>query len=287
MANILAIGIATIDIINQVEHYPAEDEELRTLSQQQVRGGNATNTLVVLSQFGHTCDWTGILVDEPDAEIIKHDLDQAKVSYQHCLHLATGKMPTSYIAVSAKTGSRTIIHHRDCPELPYSHFKTLDLSHYDWLHFEGRNIEELTAMLRWVKQQYPTLPCSLEIEKPRDNIESLFDFADVLMFSQPYAQSKGHETASSLLNSINTEAIATCTWGTSGAWLKSQGTLYHSPAFPPEQVVDTLGAGDTFNAALINALVSQQPVNVALDAACHLAGHKCGQTGFSHLVTSP
>lgn len=32
------------------------------------------------------------------------------------------------------------------------------------------------------------------------------------------------------------------------------GELVHSDAFPPETLVDTLGAGDTFNAAVIFAL---------------------------------
>ncbi|MDO7667563.1 MAG: PfkB family carbohydrate kinase, partial [Pseudomonadota bacterium] len=74
MAKILAIGIATLDIINTVESYPDEDSEQRALSQHQTRGGNATNTLTVLSQLGHHCTWAGVLIDEPDSQVIQHDL---------------------------------------------------------------------------------------------------------------------------------------------------------------------------------------------------------------------
>jgi ketohexokinase len=49
------VGIATLDIINVVDTYPAENSEVRALSQQKVRGGNATNSLVVLSQLGYQC----------------------------------------------------------------------------------------------------------------------------------------------------------------------------------------------------------------------------------------
>jgi ketohexokinase len=59
--------------------------------------------------------------------------------------------------------------------------------------------------------------------------------------------------------------------------------VLHSAAFPPEQVVDTLGAGDTFNAGLISALVSGLSADLALEQACRLAGCKCGQTGFANL----
>ncbi|MTI63197.1 PfkB family carbohydrate kinase [Methylophaga sp.] len=283
MARILGIGIATIDIINHVSHYPAEDEEMRALSQQQVRGGNATNTLVVLSQLQHDCHWCGVLINEADSAIVEQDLQRYHIKYQHCQRFNQGKMPTSYITLSEATGSRSIVHYRDCPELPFAHFSQLDLSGFDWLHFEGRNIDELSQMLQWVKLNYPALRCSLEVEKPREGIETLFDLADVLMFSRPYAESRGFQRADDFLHSLSYQALMTCTWGNHGAWLKQDGIVSHSPSFPPPRVVDTLGAGDTFNAGLISALVNGQPARAALEQACRLAGHKCGQAGFANL----
>ena len=53
MARILGIGIATLDVINIVDEYPREDDEIRANGQRIARGGNVTNTLVVLSQLGH------------------------------------------------------------------------------------------------------------------------------------------------------------------------------------------------------------------------------------------
>ena len=60
MAHVLAVGVATLDIINEVESYPPEDGEVRALAQAIRRGGNASNTLVVLSQLGHSCEWAGV-----------------------------------------------------------------------------------------------------------------------------------------------------------------------------------------------------------------------------------
>ncbi len=283
MARILTVGIATLDIINQVAAYPAEDCEIRALSQQKRRGGNASNTAVVLSQLCHQVDFVGVLIDEPDLAVVLADLATYQVGYQYCQQLKTGKMPTSYITLSEATGSRSIVHYRDCPELSFAHFSQLDLSGFDWLHFEGRNIDALSQMLQWVKLNYPALRCSLEVEKPRQGIESLFDLAEVLMFSRPYAQSRGFQRADDFLDSLNHQAIMTCSWGHHGAWLKQDGIVSHRPALPPPRVVDTLGAGDTFNAGLISALVNGQPVQDALEQACYLAGHKCGQTGFANL----
>jgi len=284
MANILAIGIATLDIINTVESYPDEDSEQRALSQHQTRGGNATNTLTVLSQLDHHCAWGGVLIDEPDSQVIQRDLCSHHIDFSACKQLTSGKMPTSYITLNQQTGSRTIVHYRDCPEFSFEDFKKIDLTKFDWVHFEGRNVAETRLMLLHLRNHHPDLPCSMEIEKPRPDIELLFELPTVLLFSQHYAQARGFADAISLLCSLNSTVIASCAWGKQGAWaINQQQTIFHSPAFPPAQVIDTLGAGDTFNAGLIHSLVNHSELQFALTYACRLAGHKCGQVGFNHL----
>ena len=284
MATILAIGIATLDIINTVDSYPDEDSELRAIAQTQTRGGNATNTLTVLSQLGHQCHWGGVLIDEADSQFILDDLASSNINISACKRLPNGKMPTSYITLSQQTGSRSIVHHRDCPEYSFDDFKLIDLTQFDWIHFEGRNIDDTLLMLQHLKQYYPNTPCSIEIEKPRSDIEQLFEHASILMFSQHYAQAKGFETATDLLNSLANNISATCTRGEQGAWAVDKNGIHHSKVTIPTKIIDTLGAGDTFNAALIHSLVNNNELQYALDNACKLASHKCGQQGFSNLT---
>lgn len=288
MARILAIGIATLDIINLVTTYPAEDSEIRALGQRVTRGGNATNTLVVLSQLGHTCSWGGVLADDNDVATILADLEAYRIDLCHCRRVPGGKNPTSYILLSQATGSRSIVHYRDLPEYDFEQFAGIDLTQFDWLHFEGRNIDATLEMLRYARRQAPDLALSVEIEKPRPGVERLYTEPDMLMFSRAFALAGGFRDAAALFSAVRPQAPCAdlvCSWGEAGAQaLDRTGVLLTSPAFPPPQLLDTLGAGDTFNAGLIDARVRGIPLPQALEAACRLAGRKCGRQGLGGLA---
>lgn len=286
MAHILATGIATLDIVNTLDGYPAEDAEVRARAQRVSRGGNATNTLVVLSQLGQRTSWAGVWVEEPDARHIRADLEHHGVDMRHCRQLESGKVPTSYITLNARNGSRTIVHYRDLPEFSADDFARVDLAAFDWLHFEGRNVLETAAMLEYARASAPHLPRSLEVEKPRPGIEALFPLADVLLFSPVYARSRA-DGPEALLRAIHGEhrhADLFCTAGAAGAVaLERNGTLHRSRAFPPARVVDTLAAGDAFNAAVIDGYLRRFPVDSLLGRACRVAGLKVGQEGLRDL----
>ena len=287
MARILAVGIATLDVITLVERYPDEDAEVRALARRLARGGNATNTLVVLSQLGHACAWAGVLGGRDGGRFILDDLARHGVDTGACRVLEDASPPTSSITLSRATGSRTIIHYRDLPEYRFEDFRSVDLAALAWVHFEGRHVPETHRMLERVRRARPDVRVSLEIEKPRPDIEALFPLADVLLFSRYYARAAGHPEPVSLLRTVRATvpaAVLVCAWGEAGATaLSPQGETVASPAFPPPRVVDTVGAGDVFNAACIDGLIDHRPLAEILADACRLAGAKCGCVGLDNL----
>jgi ketohexokinase len=286
--HILGIGVATLDLIFTLQEFPREDEEIRAVDLRVARGGNVTNTLAVLTQFGHRCDWAGVLADEPRSEIIRADLDRHGVSFEATAVVAPGQAPTSCVLLGAASGSRTIIHHRKLREFDDRDFMRIDVRPYDWVHFEGRNADATEAMLLRVRAEAPGAICSLEAEKSRPRIERLFSLADVLLFSRAFAAKMGYTDARSFLRAARTlapRAALFCGWGFEGAYaLAPEGEECFSPAAPPPVIRDTLGAGDVFNAGIIDALARRQSVMTALSAATLLAGRKCAQPGFDGLA---
>jgi ketohexokinase len=143
-------------------------------------------------------------------------------------------------------------------------------------------------MLKLSRQKCADQTISLEVEKERDNIDSLFSLADILIFSKHFVQGRGYLNADNFLNDMAKtypDMIMVCPWGEHGAWAQDQlGNKHHKPASASNKVIDTLGAGDTFNAGLIDALCSGLNISESLQIACKLAGKKVGQQGLDHLT---
>lgn len=288
MAEILAIGVVTVDLVQVVDHYPDEDSEQRACEQFYWRGGNASNSLVVLSQLGHRCQLFATLADDKAALSICDDLQQHAVDYSICPVIKETISPTSHILINAQTGTRTIVHYRDLPELRDSDMSSLSVSKKDWLHIEGRNVAVTYSWLSQLHASADSLPIiSLEIEKPREGIESLFPYADHLLFGRHYVEQLGYtdpvlflrEQAKSLL-----EKHLVCAWGSQGAYGMNEGKVFHVPALKLGDVIDSRAAGDVFNAAYIDAQIKGLSATDSLQQACQLAGRKCQQYGLSNLL---
>jgi ketohexokinase len=288
--NILGVGVATLDIIDSLAEFPQEDTEQRALARRTQVGGNAVNSLMVLRQLGHACSWAGTLAADSAAELIIAALDANGIDIRWARRHAGGSSPVSHILHSRRTASRTIVHYRDLPEFEAQDFAAIDLSAYDWLHFEGRYVSDCERMLRLAREKRPAARISLEVEKPREGIEALFPLADVLIFSRAYARAQGLAEAPELFARVRARgapALLFAAWAEAGGWLDDgESSPHRQPARPPQRLVDTLGAGDVFNAGLIHALLEGEDPRRALALAVELAGRKCGRQGLDGLLES-
>jgi ketohexokinase len=281
---ILLVGTATLDLVFGLDHHPGEDEEMRAQFLRICRGGNAANTAVVLAGLGHAPDFLGVLADAQETVVIEQDFSAHGVGFCHC-PLLEGQPPTSSIYISGS--SRSIVHYRDLSELDATHFTSLDLKAYGWVHFEGRNVEQLGKMLAYARSGFPGLPISLELEKSRDGILDFLTYADLLICSRGFARHHGFDAPQPFLHWMQgraPNANVVAAWGEAGAYaIGGSAEVCHAPAMLLTQARDTLGAGDTFNAGIIDALSGGLPLQSALAQACELAGKKCGVEGFDNL----
>ena len=291
----LCVGLACLDVINVCPRYPDEDEDLRAVSQEYRRGGNAANTACVLTQLpGVGASLLGTMPSSGwETDIIEKDLHDHSVDLQHCVRHDNCRLPTSFVVLSQATGSCTIVHYRKLDELRLEEFISCPLDNFSWIHFEGRNLDNI-KMLRHVDDYRLANPSrcvrtSVEVEKRRPQLYPLMRLADVVFVSKEVAQSLGHHTAKDAVLNLKSrcrpDASLICAWGADGADAFSAATGHlHCSAFPPPVLVDTLAAGDTFIAGVLFALSKGESLSRALQLGCWLAGCKCGQMGTTGLL---
>lgn len=288
MARILGIGNAVLDVILNVDHHPKENQEIRASDKHVATGGNVNNSLYILNQLGHNTAICSTVAADSEAKMLLNDLKDRNINTEHIQKFIKGRTPTSYINLNNANGSRTIVHYRDLPEVSFDFFAKIEIEEYDWLHFEGRNMEQLPGMINIAKTFLTHQPISLEVEKPRPGIEAVFESVNLIIFSHHYATAKGFKDGNSLLESLDLPNVnLVCTWGEQGAWYKPiNGDIGHIAAIKLHKVIDTLGAGDTFNAGVIHALAEKQLLDSAVSFANTLAAQKCQQHGLDNVQDS-
>ncbi|XP_033001165.1 ketohexokinase isoform X3 [Lacerta agilis] len=254
---VLCVGLVCLDIISVVERYPAEDSDTR----------------FIVSDFG-----------------------RCNVDVSHLVRHSRGEMPCACCLVNCQNGSRTVtLYDTNLPEVTAADFEQVNLSRYKWIHWEGRNASEQVKMIQRVEAHNRTCPpsdrvtTSVEVEKTRPELYQLFSYGDVVFVSKDVAKAWGFYSAAEAVQGLRRHlkpgATLVCAWAEEGAdAIGPDGVLVHSDAFPPEVVVDTLGAGDTFNAAVILALSRGRPLAEAITYGCQVAGRKCGVHGYDGIV---
>lgn len=287
MAKILGIGNCVLDIILTTETYPTQDSEVRALNRITQTGGNVANTLYALTQLHHETAICCTLATDEDGKQLTKGLQKNGIQTDFTQKFIQGSTPTSYITINQTNGSRTIIHHRDLPEISFEFFAKIEIEDFDWLHFEGRNLEHLPGMLNIAKTFLSYQPISLEVEKDRPGIDQVMPQANVIFFSHHFAKQRGFNNAPDCLKAmrlIAPQSQLICTWGADGAWFSAPNqTIQHQPA-QKIRAIDSLGAGDVFNAGVIHALVNGQTLAQAVKDGSDLATRKCQQKGLHDLL---
>ena len=209
---LLIVGGVYVDVLLEVEEYPEEDSACRMLSCTRKRGGNAGTNAVVLAQLVGTqglVSWVGVSpgADDADGAFAVGELKGAGVHTAWREEVAGAGQPTSYITLSRKTGTRTIVSTRNgMRELSPAHFAaTLETAAaakppLGWIHLECRELPAVAQMAAAARAGAAARSAvfSVEVEKPYLALAELVPLlcaCDLVILSREFLerQMHGHE----------------------------------------------------------------------------------------------
>ncbi|MFH1624080.1 MAG: carbohydrate kinase family protein, partial [Pseudomonadota bacterium] len=274
-----AIGAVNVDLVARVNRFPSADEEVTIDDLEILHGGSAANVAVGISRLGHSSGFVGVVGSDQFGDILIEELKKENVDTSHLIRMR-GTSGVVFAAVNP-LGERILYASRgvssgfDRSLIPVDYIRESRFLHLTSVIGEkATDALEFASRIAYDSNVKVTLdPGSILAEKGANALSGILRNCYIIMPSQVEANMltglKGEKAGKKLLE-YGPEAVI-ITQGSKGCLLITKDSTKSIPALK-RKVVDTTGAGDSFAAGLIGALLE----NKGLEEA----------TGFATLVAS-
>lgn len=287
--HIVGLGLATLDYIAGLDHFPKPDEKCRTKNFCISGGGNCANTLAALSRLKCSTTLLSCIGDDSFGQQILDSLDQEHINTDHILRKST-QSPFSYIISDYTNHTRTSLDTRESDEDLLIPIPDDVLDDCDFVFLDGSFTKSAIALAQRATAQ--NIPIMLELENPRYTSVTLLNQATIVVASKDYIL-QNHKNSLDPIKSGMQELLdagpqlVIATMGEDGAIAMGDSHIQQVPAYPVKSI-DTTGAGDAFNAGFIFGCLNRWSVNSTLRFASLIAGRCCkhpgARTGLPHLA---
>lgn len=291
--DIFGIGVAAVDDLVYVKHYPEPDEKMAMTMTRRQGGGLTATALIAASRQGAKTIYGGRLGDDELSRFTYDEFEREGVDTSIIQHTPGSKPFHAIIIVDISSGSRTIIYNGEgvaepdlsaIPEDIIVNSRVLFIDHFayhvgtyaaDIAHshaipvvadIENSAIADLYGYLRKIDHLIVNVKFASEVTGISNDVEQM-----VRALTYPE------------------RAACIVTAGDKGCWYSEHGgEVFHFPAFSVK-VVDTTGCGDVFHGAYAAALARGETVNRAVKVASATAAlkatHPGGREGIPGLAT--
>ena len=266
MAQVLSVGIATVDTIVLVDKYPAANERVVALDSVRAVGGPATTAAVTMARLGIDVSLSCVIGDDEAGRFIFDTLKREGVDTKHVIVNPQIKTAIGTIVVSKSEQTRAIMvqPHKELP------LKPANTNDYGWIHVDQFGMQTLK---NWGISRGGNAQLSIDIGYVTPGVNS----ADYDLFAPSENITTDVSTAKQDKN------IVVISKGGEGSVYSDGVSSGVIPAISTE-IVSTLGAGDVFHGALVATQVWNKPIEEAVAIANTVAGLSCraldGQSGI-------
>lgn len=253
---IIGLGEIVVDWVAQIPHFPKPDEKIDSIHQENFGGGVTANYLVATSRLGVKSGFIGAVGQDDYGEFLIEDLKREGVDTKCTFQKGDLKTPVNFIMVASDNGEKVII---QSPYMQYSlSVNDLDdeyIASSKLLHTTAIHHELTEAAIKIAKENNVKISLDLESQiaiRGWDKLKGIIQSVDILLPNKEGAKSiTNTNTAQNAAKMLVRKGVkcVVITLGTEGALLTTEKEQKIIPSFKVEKVVDTTGAGDTFNGA--------------------------------------
>lgn len=274
MRSAVFVGLATVDVIYEVDSLPRENEKSVARRQEIFCGGTAANAAITCAFLGESATLVSSVGAHPFANVIRGELQHFRVSLRDLAPSSPEIPPVSSILVTPGTGARTVISgHAARKQVPAGALDTCVLKNASVLLVDGHQIG--CAIGAAAHAQSLAIPVVFDGGSWKDRTDQLLAHTRIAICSEnfwPPETTAAPDVIRYLLDH-GPEAVAITRGANAIIWATHDRSGELSP--PLVSAVDTLGAGDIFHGAFCHRLVNGAPFPDALAFAAEVAACSC------------
>lgn len=267
MQNIVCIGHAAYDITLPIENYPVENTKMRIAPGVECGGGAAANAAYLLSKWGMSTSFIGVVGDDLYGERIKEEFRKIGTNIDYLETSDAFHTSTSYILANSSNGSRTIVVSRD--KKTYVANREFQLCPTCIL-VDGEEPE----VSKYLLKKYPDCISVIDAGNLKPSIVELCPYVKYLVCSKDFAEEYTkisidptkldtlEESYQKLKEEFKNTVIITL--GENGSFTEIDGRPLIVPTLKITNPVDSTAAGDIFHGAFTYFIANGYSLEEAL-----------------------
>lgn len=275
-AEVIGFGALNVDKLYSVENIVGVDEESFIKSQTDTPGGSAANTIVGLARLGVDTSIIGKIAEDEDGDLIEYNLAVNGVYTNNLIYSDTGSTGKCLGFVDSNGERCLYIDSGVNDEIKVGEINPLNIMRCKIMHytsFVGDSFNAQIDLLELLSQE--TLlsfdPGMLYVQKGFDALKPILERTNILLINESELRllcNNNEAPLKELVIAFLDLGIETVVvkQGSSGVYAINNNEECHVEAFKCD-VVDTTGAGDSFNSGFLYSYLK----GYDLEKSCKIA----------------
>ncbi len=253
--DIVGLGEIVFDWVTEIPHFPKPDEKIDALSENYFPGGVTANYLVATARLGGKSGFIGAVGDDSYGDYLIEDFVKEHVDTTYIKKIIDKKTPVNFIFVAK--GEKTIIQspHMQTTKIDINDLNESFIAESKLLHTTMIHHEVTEKAIGIAKRNDVKISIDLEsqiAQRGWENLKNILLNADILIPNKEGAKSitksDSPEKAANILVKKGIP-IVIITLGSKGVLITTSEFQKRIPTYDIKHIIDTTGAGDTFNGA--------------------------------------